>query len=266
MTLSSFGFRPDDLSSVQEAQENIDAINALWVEVYKGNVPRDGFEGTVLHQLAQDYLEEDTYPYSHLGSSAECCVNNLGLISALIDLYQNTGFHVPIWTIGSVSRSVLISACRILYVLLPTSPEERKANLLKIHNSNLKSRRRYERVSQNFITLSALHRSYEPSSLSTNSGISDTMMTELAVTYVIDNANLVAEHQSSTLKDYVAWMWNSWSGLAHGMEWPTSLPNLQGTRNSRLMPGNYSMDLLILSVLALKAVELCRDAFIGRPD
>ena len=57
-------------------------------------------------------------------------------------------------------------------------------------------------------------------------------------------------------------MWNSWSGLVHGLYWPVKLPGRSKVVSSTVMPGYYANDFVMLTGLAFMAVEHCRDAFI----
>lgn len=262
MTLNSFGITPIDQDSIDSSRTNIEKVQRTWQEVAAANVPALGTEGTLLYRLSHGYNSEDTTPLAHLATSAECCVNNLAFLWNLLYDQLTTGQHVPIWAIGSISRSVLISACRILYVLLPESFEDQKKNLDRIHYSNINSRNRYQRASDTFISLVKLKTPFDIVPVPREYRISETEMTEAAVAYVIDYAELRSETQSATANEYLKWMWNSWSGLAHGMEWPTRLPNQSGIRSSALMPGQYAIDFQILSALAYMALDHCRDAFI----
>lgn len=263
--LHSFGFT-DDEESLKIAQSNIALSYKVWMEVcaYSSNhrLPPLGIQGTLIHQLSVGFTSEDSHPLSHLGSSAECCVSNLMFLDGLISDYKENGTHYSTWAIGSVSRSVLISAARILYVLLPDSLETKQENFEKIHFSNLRSRQKYQKVADDFTYSNPYNPHFGIVDIPKGSGISDTDMTDEAIKYVNKNIYSGSVESSGAVVERISMMWNIWSGLTHGMEWPTMLPNKLDERSSSIMPGNYMVDFALLSALVLTAIQQLRDAFL----
>ena len=130
---NSFGFIPDDQKSLDTARQYLEKIIKLRRRIAYANVPVEGKPGTLLHVLSENY-SDSPFPYEHLASSLECCADSLAFLWNLINRSQNeVNSFVPIWALGSMSRGVLVSACRILFVLLPDPLEEQKHNLSKIH-------------------------------------------------------------------------------------------------------------------------------------
>lgn len=83
------------------------------------------------------------------------------------------------------------------------------------------------------------------------------------MTYVLENVYRINPLEETMFTESVKWMWNTWSGLAHGLEWPTRLPNTDKGYGYEVIPGIYATDFFVLSMLALTAIIKCHDAFIG---
>lgn len=259
---NSFGFLPDDQGSLDLARQYLGKIDKLRKRIAHARVPAEGKQGTLLHLLSEEYCDSP-FPYEHLGTSLECCADNLSFLWVLIHRSQNEpNSFVPIWAVGSMSRSVLISACRILFVLLPETLEEQKRNLSKIHYSDMRSAKKYKIAADSFDHLTHLHPQREFGEIPKNSSVTDTNLTEEAVAYVARKLEDPDEKTTETMDEYVKWMWHSWSGLAHGLYWPVKLPSRNNAVFSGMMPGYYAKDFLMLTALAYMAIEHCRDAFL----
>lgn len=268
--LHSFGFTDANQAHLKETRSSFSSAYKFWLEVYyyqaQNGIDPLGNEGTLLHHLSEGYDPQEPTPLAHLATSAECCIYNMVLLLDLIEDYQNKNLSISTWAIGSISRSVLISASRILYVLSPDSLDEKKSNLQRVHIANLRSRDRYQKVAQEF----TVSRSYNPyfsiDEYPVGRGINDSDMTKLAIDYLIKYIDLDSDAFSASATERIKMMWNIWSGQAHGMEWPTMLDNKEGSRSSSLMPGDYPLDFLLLSGLVLLAMHHCRDAFLKQID
>lgn len=61
-----------------------------------------------------------------------------------------------------------------------------------------------------------------------------------AIAEALHRAGMQMEGGDSLLHEHSDWVWNVYSGLAHGFTWPRLLP---GIETSRGLPGDFSLDL-----------------------
>lgn len=267
MLPNSFGIRDSDLIFLESALQSHSDIIPYARKLQTTNVPRLGTEGTILHQISEGWAGGSITPQHHLIASALCCFNNLDYLFDLFESSQKQGsLQPPIWAIASISRSVLVSASRILYVLLPDDNSVRQTNIRKIHKSNLGSQELFHEAAQDFeVMLNPNDLLEKPNDLP-GTKISDTRLTDAAVTYVLENVYRINPLEETMFTESVKWMWNTWSGLAHGLEWPTRLPNTDKGYGYEVIPGIYATDFFVLSMLTLTAIIECYEAFFGEQD
>lgn len=267
MLPNSFGIRDSDLIFLESALQSHSDIIPYARKLQTTNVPRLGTEGTILHQISEGWAGGSITPQHHLIASALCCFNNLDYLFDLFESSQKQGsLQPPIWAIASISRSVLVSASRILFVLLPDDNSVRQTNLRKIHNSNLGSQELFHEAAQDFEVMANLRDTLEKPNDVPGTKISDTKMTDAAVDYLLNNVYRIDESHSKLFTEGVKWMWNTWSGLAHGLEWPTRSPNTDKGYGYEVIPGIYATDFFVLSMLTLTAIIECYEAFFGEQD
>lgn len=201
--------------------------------------------------------------YEILISSAATAVSNLSFLGNLmLDCINGKREIVPLESIASISRVVLISSSRILYVLHPNDDEERKEHLREVQAANFYSEDVYLKKAQHFTVLQDYKEKKRPQNENPGKKITDTEMLNRAMSYVINHVyDLDAEPIKSELsKEKMIWMWNIWSGQAHGLYWPMKRPNRTGYISSETMPGEYPVDLELLTALTWRAIKVLRDA------
>lgn len=224
------------------------------------NVSQDS--NSVVNRLSK-YFETGPIAYEVLFSSASAAINNLTHLHNLIyERIKDSQKNVPIETIASISRVVLISTSRLLYVLLPPTFEQKAEHLQKVLGANFDSEDRYLQKAKDFKSIVNFKEQPKPPSENPGVKISDTQMIHKAMEYVIKHISGLNgwEDDNGTSQEKMTWMWNSWSGLAHGLFWPLQRPNSTGYVSSEVMPGNYPKDFELLTTLVWKAMEELRNA------
>lgn len=196
-------------------------------------------------------------------SSAETAVSNLTFLCNLMHRCIHEELEmVPLESIAAISRVVLISSSPILYVLHPTDEGEQRDHLREVQAANFYSEDMYLKRAEKFAVLLDYKEERRPRSENPGQKITDTAMLKRAMDYVIDHVygSDTDSIKDSTGEEKIAWMWNVWSGQAHGLYWPLMRPNRTGYVSSEIMPGEYPVELNLLTTLTWRAMETLRDA------
>lgn len=152
----------------------------------------------------------------------------------------------------SLLRTALVGSARVAYVLLPANPDQRRdraaAVLAQDAASGIKALQHYtqfdglagvcapeELLTQFLAQKDELRRQQAPA----RDGDVVNGMTE-AIVDALELADLSDETGPAILRDHAHWLWNTYSGLAHGYCWPRSMWTLSGDRR---IPGDFPMDL-----------------------
>lgn len=150
-------------------------------------------------------------------------------------------------------RTALVGAARVVYVLLPSDPElrtERAAAVVAQDlGSGIRGLKRYvqfeglvrvrapEKLLNSF---QAQHRELGSAKAETKDGATVDNMTEAIAEALISAApEQHTDENIAILRDEAAWLWNTYSGLAHGHAWPALMWTLSGDRR---IPGDFAMD------------------------
>lgn len=149
-------------------------------------------------------------------------------------------------------RAALVSSARTLFVLLPTDPNDRTERAHMVVARDTESGRQglgqfasFEGMQafvapQNLVETFASHRKAlwpkgnPPGDGRIVEGMSAVMFEALEL------AGMGDELGREILKDHVTWLWNTYSGLAHGYFWPRLLLTDSGDRR---LPGDFPLDL-----------------------
>jgi len=183
-------------------------------------------------------------------------------ISTLVDLRVSSS---PV-VYQSLLRTALVGTARAVYVLLPSQAELRTrraaAVLAQDAFSGLKGLKHYAeftglagvRAPRELVeAFTAQHAALlDLGPASTDTKVVDEMTQ--AIISALQLASPDDEKGTAILADHARWLWNTYSGLAHGYSWPRTLCGLSGDRR---VPGDYPMDLYHVATcthIALRAL------------
>lgn len=159
----------------------------------------------------------------------------------------------------SLLRTALVGSARVAYVLLPANPDHRRdraaAVLAQDAASGIKALQHYtqfdglagvrapeELLTQFLAQKDELRRQQAPAR---DGDIVNGMIEAIVDALEVADVNDVTV--SAILREHAHWLWNTYSGLAHGYSWPRSMWTLSGDRR---IPGDYAMDLHQVSTSA----------------
>lgn len=152
----------------------------------------------------------------------------------------------------SLLRTALVGSARVVYVLLPPDPDERldraAAVLAQDASSGIKALERYTqfnglagvRAPEELLTaFTAQKQELQQRRKSVRDGPVVGGMTD-AIVDALELAGIGEDGEHAILRDHADWLWNTYSGLAHGYSWPRVMWSLSGDRR---IPGDFPMDL-----------------------
>lgn len=170
--------------------------------------------------------------------------------------------HNPVPTsrvvLQSLMRAVLVGSARTLYVFLPTTPEDREQRARAVLAKDCDSGHQALQAYATFQGLGAFAAPEElrdqlkaqrktlwPSGNPPGDGKVITGMIDSLGIALKTAGNEVGAEQD-ILQDHGAWLWNTYSGLAHGYTWPRLLPGISPDRG---IPGDFPMDIYQVAVV-----------------
>ena len=156
----------------------------------------------------------------------------------------------------TLSRAALLSAGRIIYILGPSDPAVRVRNAERVVRSQASSQHRALKAFGGFSQLSALQApdglvsTLEETLKALPAGnITDTEMIRTAGDIIIEILSRRGDTSTEeVLREHLEWMWNVWSGAAHGWAWPKYVPGLDDP-NHDVAPGNWVLDFVNLAMI-----------------
>lgn len=192
--------------------------------------------------------------------------------SANLEALYNLGGPKPAspWVTAPLARSVLVSACRILFVLLPQDPAQREINAAKVAKANALGYKKLVTAmvdNKDLVPLippgEVVQEAVEAVDKIPGKNIPEGAMLEKAVESVV---TLLRTAQGSpvqgdpvenlaVLGEHVKYMFNAFSGLTHGLAWVKNLPGPGPVADYEVMPGDWPADLLQLASLVHLAAD-----------
>lgn len=172
-------------------------------------------------------------------------------LSQISYIVQNSVPSSPI-VLQTLLRAALVGAARTVFVLLPTDPVVRRkrasAVLARDCESGHQGAKRFAEFEgmaafaapESFVTKLAEQRKAlwpkgnPPGEGKFVEGMTDSLLEALEL------AGLTEEFGEDELTDHSTWLWNTYSGLAHGYMWPRLLPSIA---EDRRIPGDFPLDL-----------------------
>lgn len=249
---------PEDEQIVQRVLAITDTYKALTDDLrWPGP---DGCELTRLDDLVESNI---TVTHTLISSQKAARASMLHLAWLL-----EGGLEPRVAVTASLSRAALVSAVRIVYVLGPVDPATREDHARRVLRGQAVSHLRGVTAFSSFEDLVAL---IPPETLKDDltasrdaldgGGVTDTqMIADTAAVIARTIADSAPDHlgEVAAKGEHLAWMWNVWSGIAHGYAWPTLVPGVQDD-GQQVMPGHWVTDFGTLSSIVLLALHLLRD-------
>lgn len=164
----------------------------------------------------------------------------------------------------ALSRVALLGTSRVLYVLGPQDPAERVEHLREVVRAETHSHHRMMKTGAAWSAFPIRPEQSEvkelKDELDANPGpsLTDTSMIT-KVTQTVAAAFARAErtgfssHGETFVREHLQWMWQVWSGGAHGWAWPEHLPGPDDVKNR--VPGDWVSDLSLLAALTQLALQ-----------
>lgn len=203
---------------------------------------------TEMYRLHQEVSEGPLDVVTAILTALEAATGSLRQISFLVSHPVPTS---PI-VFQALLRTALVGSARVTYVLLPVDPDVRRdraaAVLGQDTDSGIKALKQYtkfeglagfrapEDLLTRFLEQRDALRHQQPQS---RDGDVVTGMIG-AVIDALHTAGVDDELGTQGLRDHAHWLWNTYSGLAHGYSWTHLLWGLSGDRR---IPGDFPMDL-----------------------
>lgn len=171
----------------------------------------------------------------------------------------------------TLSRAALLGSVRIIYILGPTDPETRVRHAQRVIRAQAESQLRAIRTFSQFGSLKGLQ---APGDLVDaleevrkelpKESVTDTAMIASTASIIGDWLTARgADQPPVALEDHLPWMWNAWSGIAHGWAWPKYLPGNEDPDRD-VAPGSWILDFKALALIVHLALKLLADAFESR--
>ncbi|WP_270239045.1 hypothetical protein [Rothia kristinae] len=237
---------PEVAEMLNRALQVIDGpVEDYWNEFLEARNDSEASELARLHE-AMPHGPVDITGVVAVGlETAYSCLNQISYI------IQNPVPTSPV-VLQTLLRAALVGSARTLFVLLPTDPDERAERAHKVVARDTESGRQGLEQFANFEGMQAFaapqdlvetlgkHRrelwpkGNPPGDGRIVEGMSAVMFEALEL------AGMGEELGHDILKDHVTWLWNTYSGIAHGYFWPRLLLTISGDRR---VPGDFPLDL-----------------------
>lgn len=163
-------------------------------------------------------------------------------------------------------RTALMGGGHVLYVLGPTSPDERRSNAQQLrfletrsHSTAIKTIADFSAIDiprpsdDDLAAIDRLRSEVRQGHKGTNEGPLLREMVAVLASQVAD-ANFDGHSADAMLRDLIGWTWNVYSGLAHGYGWPFYLPSSTPEGFTR-MPGDFSADMALVVTITHLAFD-----------
>lgn len=176
--------------------------------------------------------------------------------------------------VASLSRAALVSTGRLIYVLGPSDSAERVEHARQVSVQQARSHSSLVTRSRGFTKLAGLQAEEVPEHAADpcveeisrlgNGARDGDMLSSIAGTMAefATRGSTTSEDRTSVqkqLQEHIEWMWNVWSGMAHGYAWPDLAPGERST-TQHTVPGHWVGDFLQFASFTQLALIQLRDA------
>lgn len=219
--------------------------------------------GSEIDRILEELPEPPVDPRLTISYGITSAMGSIRQILSLVE--SDSGGTTPI-VLQSLARTALLGAARVVYMLGPDDHRDRVSNTTDILTVEGGSLRRAYRTFSSFTQLTALvppaelvanqeerlkaignrGRLGEQEILNRTAGIAAHLIASAGIT---PTAAERSEHEV-TLREGYQWIFNTFSGVAHGFAWPSMVP---GTAT---MSGDFIADFGLTVDLACLAVDL----------
>lgn len=168
----------------------------------------------------------------------------------------------------TLSRAALLCSTRVIYILGPADPDERVRNAERVIRTQATSQLRAIRRFSKFGVLKGIQ-AHSELVHSLRLVLDELPQGHVTDTEMIASAALIigswlmshgAEESPEALEDHLAWVWNNWSGIAHGWAWPKYVPGREDP-NVDTAPGNWILDFHTVAMILHLALNMFAQAF-----
>lgn len=205
------------------------------------------------------------FPVSgYLEAAMQAAQENLDLLRSLAySTIEHKSSFSP-WSIAPLSRSVLVSTSRMIYVLCPETLDQRRRNTMAILKQDYNSLEMYLKDAPACygpeygtdhgaeIRNSLIDTSKELPGKNARDG--EVVQSVIQIMSSWEPQELVPS------ADAMNWMWNTWSGAAHAYLWPLLVPGKGDRGRLDVVPGNWPSDFAAMAALTRLAQKRYYDA------
>lgn len=232
-----------------------------------------GEPGTDLHRWVHEELPDPTVDprltvLSALDSSIQCLAQ---IRRFVLDPRPTTTPMV----IAALMRSSLLSGARPIFMLGPLGPEKRKTNILRVMRQETDSLFQCYDRNASYVDFAGLvppeevliaQRARRARIHELTERLGEATMLREAAGILADRIaahpgkgnGLNAEDPQRLLVEHLLWIFNAYSGKAHGYGWPRLVVHPGD------LPGDFVSDLTLLASLTHMAVHVTEEAHLGR--
>lgn len=177
--------------------------------------------------------------------------------------------------VATLSRAALVSTGRLIYVLGPFDADERVENARQVSRQQAGSYLAMIESARDFTEFETLQAERVPNQDSDpfakevdrlgKGGTRDGAMLKstahtMAEAIARDSAHGTDNSQvQKQLQEHIEWMWNVWSGMAHGYAWPDLVPG-ERSADQHIVPGHWVGDFHQLASFTKLALSHLREA------
>lgn len=182
--------------------------------------------------------------------------------------------------VATLCRAALVSTGRLIYVLGPRDADERVEHARQVSRQQARSYLAMVKSAREFTELEGLQAERVPDDADDpfteeidrlgKGGMGDGAMLKstartMAEALARDSANGTDEPQTQKqLQEHIEWMWNVWSGMAHGYAWPDLIPG-EKSSHQHIVPGHWVGDFYQLASFTQLALTQLGDATLAAP-
>lgn len=245
----------EDVRMLERTLSIIEDIANRRSRIFGEDPPRIWRQGTKLDQLLRGLPEPAVDPRLSIKHSLLAAS---GALEQLGSFCRNEVATTPV-VMSSLLRVAVLGGSRVVFVLGPDDPAEKKVNLEVVVRQEHASLNRLYKNAEKFTSLEGLVP--PPAVLKdqrnrfTRWNTSDRPMGEAAMLSHmagIVSAQLAARgaQPATIIAEHISWIFDINSGMAHGYGWPRLVPGTQD------LPGHFLADLFMVASVGQLAFEL----------
>lgn len=248
----------DDVRILERTMSIIDDVADRRARIFGEEPPRICRQGTKLAQLLQGLPGPAVDPRLSIHHSLLAAS---GTLEQLGSFCRNKITTTPV-VMSSLLRVALLGGSRVVFVLGPDAPAERKSNLEAVVRQEHARLARCYREAEKFTSLDGLvpppkllkdqRARFAQWKIPGQSMREGNMLSQMAGVVAARFAGHGAQPDNA-IAEHMSWIFNTNSGVAHGYGWPNLVPGTQD------LPGNFIADLFMVSSVGQLAFDLAEE-------